>query len=104
METTTDIKSTVTLFDRANSKLQGFINMVTITGCAFSPAMNNRLHAMLTKICTSAGDPLLPLHHPPPHCINIHCLVFINIQAASVRVSGSNLFPHGGIQLHTFAS
>ena len=32
------------------------------------------------------------MHHPPPHCANIHCLVSVNIQQASMNVTGSNFF------------
>jgi len=30
--------------------------------------------------------------HPPPHCAHIHCLVSINIQQASMNVSGCHFF------------
>ena len=30
--------------------------------------------------------------HPPPHCVNIHCLVSINVQQASLNVIGCNFF------------
>ena len=36
-------------------------------------------------------------HHPPPPCANIHCLVSVNVQQASMNVIGCNFF-------HTFAS
>jgi hypothetical protein len=57
METTIDTKSTITLFDRANSWLQNTIFFYTVTtiGYALSPAMNKSLHAALVKICTSGG-------------------------------------------------
>ena len=42
--------------------------------------------------------------HPRPYCANIHCLVSLNVQQASMNVIGCNFFPHGGIQLHAFAS
>jgi hypothetical protein len=32
--------------------------IVTATGCAFSPAMNKCLHAALVKICASGGSPI----------------------------------------------
>ena len=32
------------------------------------------------------------MHHPPPHCVHIHCLVSRNIQQASVNVSGHRFF------------
>jgi len=31
-------------------------------------------------------------HHPLPHCANIHCLVSVNIQQASMNVIGCNFF------------
>ena len=31
-------------------------------------------------------------HHPPPDCAHIHCLVSINIQQASMNVSGCIFF------------
>jgi len=31
-------------------------------------------------------------HHPPPHCANIHCLVSVNVQQASMNVTGCNFF------------
>ena len=95
METKT--KSTITLFDRANSKLQNiFFSIVTTIRCAFSPAMNKSLHAALVNICTSRGDPLslLPLLKCtiPPHCADIHCLISINVQHALMNVSGCHHF------------
>ena len=30
--------------------------------------------------------------HPPPHCTNIHCLVSVNVQQASMYVTGCNFF------------
>jgi hypothetical protein len=42
--------------------------------------------------------------YPPPHCANIHCLVSVNVQQASMNVIGCNFFPHGEIQIHIFAS
>ena len=41
--------------------------------------------------------------HPLPHCANIHCLISVNVQQASMNVIGC-IFLHGGIQLHTSAS
>ena len=39
-------------------------------------------------------------HHPPPHCANIHCLVYVKVD----ECHWVQFFPHGGIQLHTFVS
>ena len=50
---------------------------------------------------------LSPLIKLPTHrltVLNIHCLVSVNVQHASRNVIGYNFFPHGGIQLHAFAS
>ena len=60
MEAATDTKSTITLFDRANSQLQKnpyFSVLITTVSYALS-AMNKNLHAVLRKICTSRADPL----------------------------------------------
>ena len=39
------------------------------------------------------------MHHPLPHCV-----VSISVQQAMMNVSGCQLLPDGGIQLHTFTS
>ena len=44
------------------------------------------------------------MQHTPPHCANIQCLASVNVQHASMNVTGCNFFQHGGSQLHTFAS
>jgi len=44
------------------------------------------------------------MHHTPPHCAHIHCLVSISIQQALMNASECIFFPHGGIQWHTLAS
>ena len=36
--------------------------------------------------------PLLKRPHPPPHCANIHCLVSVNFQQASMNIIGCNYF------------
>ena len=60
MGTTTDTKSTITLFDRANSQLKKIIIIIIIftqsPPSAFSPLTNKSLHYVLIKICTSSGD------------------------------------------------
>jgi len=61
METTTDRKSTVTLNTVTLSYKMLFCNIVATTNYPFLPVMNKALHAALTKICTSRGDPLSPL-------------------------------------------
>jgi len=48
METTTDTKSVLTLFDGANSQLQNnSFNTIATTSYAFLPVMNESLHAVL---------------------------------------------------------
>ena len=42
--------------------------------------------------------------HPPPHCGNIHCLVSVNPSANIDECHWVQVFLHGGIQLHAFAS
>jgi len=44
------------------------------------------------------------VHHPSPHCDDIHCFITINVQQVSMNGSGCHFFLHGGIQWHTFAS
>ena len=40
------------------------------------------------------------MHHPPPHCAHIHCLVTINIQQASMNVSEYHFFCMKEFSLH----
>ena len=61
METTTDMKSTITLFDRKNSQQKNktlFFSIATTISYMFLPVMNKSLHTALVKIHTSGGDPL----------------------------------------------
>jgi len=44
------------------------------------------------------------MHHPPPHCACTYCFLPINVQQTPMNISGCNLFPHKGIQVHIFAS
>ena len=69
-----------------------FFSIATTTSCAFSPAMDKNLHAVL--ICTSGGDPLstAETHHPPPHCAHMHRPVSRNVQKASADVIGYPFF------------
>ena len=90
METTTDIKSTIALFDRANSQLQN-------TVCQHSN--HHQLHiftcyeqkpACCTQICTGGDDSLLLL--PLLKCTTHHLTVLmisINIQQVSMNANGS---------------
>ena len=105
METTTDTKSTVTLFNGANYRLwHTVLQPFTTASCAFLLVMNKSLHAMLIKICTNCAWPSgmwlafhIPVttagtHHPLPHCAHIHYLVSKNFQQASMNVNGRHLF------------
>jgi hypothetical protein len=38
------------------------------------------------------ADTTAKMRHPPPHCVNIHCLVSINVQQASMNVNVYNFF------------
>ena len=54
-------KSTITLFDRANSQPQNtifFFSIATIINYTFSPVMNKSLCASLIKTCTNRGNSL----------------------------------------------
>jgi len=50
-----------------------FFNTVTTISCAFSPAMNKSLHAVLVEVCTSWGDPwpLSPLLKCTTHRLSV---------------------------------
>jgi len=59
METTTDTKSTIALFDREVLSYKTlFFNIVISISYAFSTVMIKSLHAVLIKICTGRGDSL----------------------------------------------
>jgi len=59
VETTAVTKSTITLFDGANSHLQGItFNIVTTIIYKLLLEMNKSLHTALVKACTSAGNSL----------------------------------------------
>ena len=76
-----------------------FFNIVTTISFAFSPVINNSLHATLTKICTSGGDTLL--HNVSRPTTSLFGLRECKHQWMSM---GAFFFPHGGIQWHIFAS
>ena len=56
METTTDVKSTITPFERSNLQVQNTVFHHSHHYYAFSPAMNKSLHAVLVEIHTSRDD------------------------------------------------
>ena len=82
-----------------------FFKIVTTISSAFSAAINKNLHAMVLKMymviwnvaCLSSTVTVAETHHP--QLTVLHCLVFIDIQQASMNVGGCNFF-----QFHTFAS
>jgi len=50
VEKTTATKSTITLFDRANSQLLKSFSAVITISYVFSPTMSKSLHAMLVEV------------------------------------------------------
>jgi len=100
-----DTKITITLFDRANSQLQNIVfqRSTTIT-YAFSPVMNNSLHALLIEIFHRGGDTLLLssllkcTSHP---WLCSHPLFGLQKCSASIsECQWITFFPHEGIQWH----
>ena len=75
-------------------------NIVTTIISAFWQAMNKSLHAALWKSSWLSGMWLVfhtavataEVYHPPPHCAHIHCLVFTDIQQASMNANGCHFF------------
>jgi len=112
METTRDTKSTITLFDRANSATNYYFSTVTTISCAFSLAMNKSLHAALVNISIAIQNMV---------CASFHCCHCWNSQPTasqrshplldhrkhSANVNECQLVPfflHERIQFHTFVS
>ena len=86
METTTDMKKPITLFDRAKSPLQNTIFQHGHTiSYVFLPAMNKSLHAVLVTVCTSRGDPLSALLKHNTHHLSV---LTSTVQKVSMNVSG----------------
>ena len=99
METTTATQSTTTLYGRATEHCFSLLPPLAMHFHQWG--MNNSLHAKPIKMGTSRDDQLFhscyvsaiaELHHSPPHCVHICCLVSINIQEASMNVNGCHLF------------
>ena len=107
METITDTKSTITLFDKANSQLQNSLfNIVMTISYAFLPVMN--MHTALKQTCTSGVDPLLlsPLLKCTVHHLTSLTSTF-GLHKCSASISKCQWvppFPHGGVQWHTVSS
>jgi len=47
------------LIEQSLSYKMLFFSIATTTSYAFLPAVNKSLHAVLIKVCTSGGDPLM---------------------------------------------
>lgn len=96
IEIATDTKSKLTQFDRANSQLQNTFSTQPPLLAVFSVAINESLHAVLIKTCTSGGD-----HHrwnaPPTVSLCSHPLVGLQKHLASVDechgCNGSKISP-----------
>lgn len=58
------------LFEREFSATEYCLSMVTAGIGAFLPVVNKSMHAALESICTSSGDPELPLLK---HTTNLPC-------------------------------
>ena len=90
METTTDTKSSITLF----------FKVITNIRCAFLPAMNKSPYATFINICISGGAQWLLLLHlkcTNPHYAHIQLLVFRSINKCQwVRFFSTwrNSIPH----------
>jgi len=90
-----------------------FFNIIATISCAFSPVMSEKLYAILVKN-NNKNENLYQQWWPAvataetsyslPQCANILCYVTMNIQQASVNVSGYHFIPYIGIHWHTFAS
>jgi len=106
METTTDTKSIITLSNRANSQPQNalFQHSHHHQLCTF--ASDEQESACSTcKILNQRRQPTIAvttaeMHHPPPYCAHIHCLVSINIQQIG-EFQWVPFFPQKRIHLHT---
>jgi len=104
MEIATDTKSTVTLFDKANSQIPNTIFHHSYHHLVHSYAllllMNKSLYDTLIKVCMALRNVACLsrcCHHhwnkqPAPHCVHIHCLVFRNIQQVLMNVNECQFF------------
>jgi len=105
MATTTETKSTIALFDTANSQIQ---NIVTTICYTFSQARNKSLHAMLMRICACEGEALslLSVLKCTTHCLTVLTSTVWSLQMFS-KCQWMSVLPfilHGGIQWHIFSS
>lgn len=82
-----------------------FFNIVTTISCAFSPAMEKRLHATLIKVYTSGDDPLSPLLKHTTRCLTVlTSTVWSPEMFSASEYQQAQLFPRRGIQWHAFTS
>ena len=83
-------------------------NLVTAISCAFSPALSNRLHAVLMKTCTSGGECKCHCHcwnASPTTSLWSHPLFGLQKHSASIsECQWVQLFLHGEIQFYPFDS
>ena len=94
-------KSTIILFNRANSWLQNTIFQHSHHHllCIFTSNVQIPAHCTQKSAWLSGVWPVFhvavtaaEMHHPPPHCANIHWWVSINVQQASLYASVCNFF------------
>ena len=97
------IQNTIMLFDRTSSKLQNTIfqqspPLADLCGWAhqdvphfavWQAAVHGCLeHHLSFHITVITAE----VHHSPPYCAHIHCLVSINAQQALMKISGCHFF------------
>lgn len=95
METTTDTKNIITLFDILSYQTL-FFDIATTISCVFLTAMNESLHPILIKICMAVWNMVCLscscCHHwnvPPPHLTVLISTVWfsINVHQASMNIN-----------------
>ena len=111
----TNTRSTITLFDRANSQLQNIYIYIYIFWHA-TTSINDFFTSHEQESACHAHQNLhqqswsivfaitAETHLPPLHCTHIHCLISIKVQQALINASGCQFFLHGGIQHLCFTS
>lgn len=105
VETTRDTKSTITVFDRTNSHLKTFLNIIIMTSYAFLLAMNKNLHDMLVNISMAVWNVACLSHHcchcwnqPPTASQCWHPLFDLHKHSESTNVNGESLNIGGMVQ------
>jgi len=101
METTTDTKGTITLFDRTNSQLQNTLfqhshhhQLCIFTSCEQEPA------CCTLKVYTSGADSLSlsSLLKRTTHHVIAHIRGLVSVNASVDECQWVPFIPHGGIQ------